>query len=59
MSRWSGPVEGKNWARKAWEAAVKEEQEEDKDDDMVERRHCVVLCGCWCAAARERVEIGT
>jgi len=33
MSRWSGAVGGKNWARKAWDAADKEE--EGEGDDML------------------------
>ena len=48
MSRWSGAVGGKNWARKAWEAAVKGEQEEEEDDDMLvaaEEALCGLCCG--------------
>jgi hypothetical protein len=35
-------VGGKNWARNAWEAAVKEEQEADDDAMLAEE----ALCGC-------------
>lgn len=45
MSRWSGPVGGKNWARKAWEAGVKEEEQEADDDAMVAVWFvCVMVC---------------
>ena len=57
MSRWSGAVGGKNWARKAWEAAVKGEREEEEDDDMLvaaEEALCGLCCGVVCEGVEER-----
>ncbi len=53
MSRWSGAVGGKNWARKAWDAAVKEEQGEG--DDMLAEDAICGLCVRFDVRVRVRV----